>query len=388
MKSIKAPKRKFGFSELIVAMSPILIQYPNYIGLIALLLIGIPCFFKKVYWYKPLLFYLAFFLLHEIIIGIITPTIPVFFINKTLVTTIMILLVFIIAPNLDYEKFYNSLLLVAIICLMGLLYHVFLIITNSGTVSVIQLPFLPELKRSEEILNRPCSFFVEPSSYASYITFVLFFCLLKRKMLLAIVFTISVLLSTSTNGFAFVFLIWLVYLLLGIRFEKKRNYRPILWFLILIGVFYWLSLNGLFDSGFDKIVETDTSDDVRLTSGVNLYRNIPFEYKILGINTVNVYEFVLQHGEVLTGGYKILVKEGEVYLTSFWEQLIRFGIPGLILYLLCFLWFFREKKLWPYIIVCLVSLFSQSGDLFFKMVCLIVLYLHFCNDKSVSMEKM
>ena len=156
--------------------------------------------------------------------------------------------------------------------------------------------------------------------------------------------------------------------------------------MLLFGAFYWLSSKGVFESGFEKIAMTNTDDNVRLTSGLNLYSNIPFEYKIFGINTINVYEFVMQHTETMTGNFRILIKENEVYLPTCWEQAIHFGFPGVFLYVFSFLWFVREKKLWTFIAVCLVSFFSQSVDLVIRMVFLIVVFLHFKNS-SVTIEK-
>lgn len=132
---------KIGVSELAVAFSPILVQYPNFIGLIVLIITAICLFFKRgvVYWYIPLLLYLGYILLHEIVVGIVLPALPSYFINRTIVVTLSILLVFFIAPNLDYEKFYNSLLLVAIICFIGLLYQYYIVFFTSDLVSAIQL---------------------------------------------------------------------------------------------------------------------------------------------------------------------------------------------------------------------------------------------------------
>lgn len=376
---------KLGFAELVVALSPILGQYPNFIGLIVLVITAMYLFVKKgsVYWYMPLLLYLGYVLLHEICVGIALPNVPSYFINRTIVISLSIFLVFFIAPNLDYEKFYNSLLLVAIICFIGLLYHYYIVFFTSNAVSVIKLPLLPELRRSEELLNRPCSFFAEPASYASFMIMVVSFCIIRKDMVLAALFSISILLSTSTNGFAFVAIVWLVFLLISER-GKRRN--SIIWAILFFGVFYWLLLKGFLDAGFDKINQTNFDDDVRLTSGLYLYRNIPLEYKIFGIDVANVYDFIMQNPELLKGGFTILVKEGEVYLTSFWENAIHFGLPGVALYLYCLLWFVREKKLWPYLAVCLVALFSQSGDISMKMIFMIVIYRFFSKNKLTEIK--
>ena len=337
-----------------------------------------------VYWYIPLLLYLVYVLLHEIVVGIALPAVPSYFINRTITTALSILLVFFISPNLDYEKFYNSLLLVAIICFIGLLYHYYIVFFTSNTVSAIQLPLLPELRRSEDLLDRPCSFFAEPASYASFMIMVVSFCIIRKKMVLAVLFSLSILLSTSTNGFAFVVIVWLVYLLVS---EKgKRRSRSILWVILLGGLFYWISSKGFLDAGFYKISQTNFDDDVRLTSGLNLYRNIPFIYKIFGIDVANVYDFIVQHPDLLDGDFTILVKEGEVYLTSFWENAIHYGFPGVALYLYCLLGFVREKRLWPYLAVCLVALFSQSGDISMKMIFMIVIYRFFSKNKITKIK--
>lgn len=389
MGSIKSIISRIGGAELAVVSYPVLVQYPNHIGLTVIVLTAIYLLAKKgkTYWYKPLLLYLVYMIIHEILIGMIVPFVPMYFINRTIVSALSIVLIFVIAPNIDYEKFYYSLLLVAIICLIGLLYHIFVITFSFGTVSAIQLPLLPKIGRAGEELVRPCSFFVEPASYAAFMTIIVAFCIIRRKMLWAIVFSISMLLSTSTNGFAFVLVIWSVFLLLSNKSNEKNIKRNVVWVVVLIGAFFWLASRGAFDMGFEKIAMTDSNDDVRLTSGLNLYRNIPFEYKIFGINTVNVYEFIMQHAETLVGNFRILIKENEVYLPSFWENAIHFGLPGVCLYIFCFLGFVREKSLWPFIAVCLVSSFSQSSDLFIRMVFLMVVFLHFKDNKSYIEEK-
>lgn len=375
VKKKKTLSQLLGVPELVVAMFPILVAYPNYIGIIAMSIIAL--YFgakrKSIYWYRPLLFYIIFYIVHEILLLFLLPEIPGYFINRTIMTTISLLLVLIIAPNLRYEKMYNSLILVSIICIIGLLYHLFIVITG-GIVSTIQIPLLPKVAPSYLIegdgLERPCSFFIEPAAFAAFMMAPLAWSLIKNKMVMAVIISVAVLLSTSTNGYAFTAIIWIVFLITQNQISLTKK----IMFVGLVAIlFYWGMGKGFFDIGLAKINNTNYSDDVRLTSGLNLYKDIPFIYKITGIDAANVYDFLAQNPGIIQGNYVISISARGVYLTTFWDQAIKFGFMGVFLYLYCYLGFWEEKRLRPYIVVCLVSLFSQSGSFVFPMIIMIVL---------------
>lgn len=375
--------KTIGVPELVVAMFPILAAYPYFVGVISLLMVALNFVIRraKPYWYMPIVVYLVYFLLHEILLGTILDEIPSSFINRTFMMFISYMLIFYITPYLDYDKFYYSMMWVSVISIIGILYHVYVLFFTFSPVEMIQIPFLPQVEFRDGGLMRPCSFFMEPSAYASYMVMALAFCLIRKKLVMAAIITISVLLSTSTNGYAFVVIMWILYLSLSKQIALKKK----IWVVILMSsVIIWGYSNGYFDDGIKKIEKTDTSDDIRLTAGFYFYQDLPNEYRIFGVDTPTIYDFLIAHPGVKKGNYKLAIIGDSVYLPMFWEQSIKFGILGIILYLFCFFSFCRLKPLWPYLVICFISMFTQSGTPFFQLMFLLLIRNHSIKLRSLG----
>lgn len=365
-----------GLLELLVALYPILTAYPMYIGLLCVILVAIIKTARggKPVFFKALLYYLIFYVIHGVLLMIVMDTTPGYFINRYIVTIISLLLVFFIGPTLNYKKFYGSMMLVGLMCMIGLLYHFIKIFVFSSNVTPILLPISNTFAGGPPMLyesSRPSSFFIEPAAYTAFMMIVLAMSVIEKKWFMAVIITLSVLLSTSTNGFAQVMVFWAV-----ILFAKgKGKVINILFGIALFAIGLYFVLNsGFFDYGLQKISNTDFSDDVRLTSGLNLFSDISLDYKILGIPEASVYDFLKNNLGVISRDYVISISEDGVYLPSFWQNAMELGIIGLFLYVWCFLSFLKCKPLRPYIVVSIVAMFSQSLLMFMPMVCMLAIY--------------
>lgn len=111
------------------------------------------------------------------------PSIPSYFPNSFIADVIYLVSIIIIVPHLDFEKLKNAIYIVSIVCIIGMFYHVILIMSGQS-IQPIKLPFMPDMSsqtRLYSFLDRPTSFFWEPQSYASFMLVPLFFTLYEKR---------------------------------------------------------------------------------------------------------------------------------------------------------------------------------------------------------------
>lgn len=377
---ISAKKNKVGIIELLFTLYGILIYY-SYgvasVGDFLIALIGLYAFvIKKTYFvYKPLFYLLLFIILHEIILTLFLKSIPGYFINSTIITIFNILIVGFIVSVIDPEKLYNSFVLLAIICMIGLVYHFTQIYFFHQYIHPIKIPFLPELGEKSRLLefsNRPVSFFPEPASYASFMAIPLFWSLQKKKMILSLIFTLSILLSTSTNGFVYVAVLWISTFFTG-NFHRKYKFISIVLLVIIVSI---VVKTQYFDAGINKIERTDYMNNVRLVNGPILYFRMPLIHQILGVDAANLSDYVNSNS---VSGNHLVLYSGVFYASTFWLALGKYGVLGLFFYLLILIKLFKKTPiLRPYILVLFFALFSDptflGGVWVMQTVVLLVIY--------------
>jgi len=386
-------KKNNGILEILFVLYSILIYYTYgfaSVGDFLLLAMGLYVIFvyKTYLLYKPLFYFLIFILFHEIVLSFFLISIPNYFINKNIVTILNILLIGCIAIALNAEKLYNAFMLIGVVCMIGLLYHFVQIYFFRQNVHPIQFPFLPDLgsnSRYQEIGNRPVSFFPEPASYVTFMMIPLFWNLYKKKILWAVIITFSILLSTSTTGFFLSAVLWSLFILKK-GFGKKYKIILILGVTIIIYVVFKISF---FDAGINKIQNTNfIEDNIRITSGPYMYLKLPIKHKILGVNAANLSDYV-QTGILSNINFRLFVSSRRVYVATFWLCLMKYGIIGIILYLSMYIKLFKKlKPLRPYIIIIIITMFSQSifigGPWVMQMVFMLVFYKHYKYNSKIG----
>lgn len=353
-------KSRLGVIELLFAFYPILSGYAYGIVRLDLLILVVMDFIafyrsKRLLDFKPLFYLFIYVLLHEFVLFFFLKGMPVYHLNSLLSTTIFLSSIFIIVPAINYKKLSRCLFLVGILSMVGILYH-FMMIRNGGEIHPIKLPFLPDLSEDSRLFsfgNRPTSFYWEPAAFVTYMMVPLFLSLNERRYVWTLIITLSIFLSTSSTG------ILLSVMMVGVYVftQKIRMLYRVLLSVAGVALVLFLLQSELFESGIQKIENTDVEKTTRLINGPRLVFNMPSEHLITGMVSANVNDYY-QDGYVST--YLQPTRSGTIFVSTFWSVLAKFGLVGLLLYLNVYVKFIKNRRLLPYVTILLIALFSQG----------------------------
>ena len=318
---------------------------------------------RRVTMYVPVLLLFSYMLVHDIVKSFIAN------VNIFNWTEKIIFFVFFatIIGNINKEKLYKIWKVVGIIAMLGLFVQAVQVYLLGQSVGMIKiLPFA-----SDEAMNttveymRPHSFFLEPAAYATWILPLLIMALQKKKTVFAIFITLSILLSSSVSGILAAGIIWIYYSAVGFSLYETRRNALIMISLLIVGGMAFLSLN-VFSTSLDKLSNTTTDDkstSSRTTLGLELYRDIGPVEKLVGIPFENVEEY-MKSGAIDIKKYNMTYKLSYLgFVNSIGLSLNMYGFIGTLLYIAMFYKFYRatSKGKRAYIIICFISLFSQSA---------------------------
>jgi len=355
---------RFGWLEIVLALFPVMAAYKYgslYVSHVILLFLDLILILragKHLLKFTPLLTFLIYYVLHQIIGGSLFGLTQSYYINSTISCLIFVISLFIIVPYIDFEKFEGSINWISLFCLMGLLYHVVLI-ASGNSVSPIRLPFLPAPEESQsrifELVGRPTSFFVEPQSYVSYMLFTLFFAIREAKYVWATITGISIILSTSTTGLAMIPLM----IAFNIFEGRSKWYGKILLGVLLVGLAYFLFNSTWAEFGLEKLQNTELSTNSRTINGPTLFKMMePGDY-FIGVPYANATEFY-NHSASLKKWDVVVDASGGVFVSGFWQCFVFFGIIGLLVYMsIYWLLWKKSQELRPLLICVIVALFSN-----------------------------
>lgn len=311
-----------------------------------------------------LLVLIIYVAIHQILIGFIIDYLPSYFINNTISIITILLSIFIISPAIDFTKLKGALNLVALFCILGMFYHS-IIILSGDAVSPIKLPFLPDLSvnsRLHAIVYRPTSFFWEPASYATFMMPVLWISIIDRKYIWASLIVFSVFLSTSTTGIILSIVLIVVY-----SFTIKLSFKNvILPLFIAVSIIYAFINFHIFESGLQKLESTDIEETSRIINGPTLVSGMQLEELMFGFKAANVEDY---YDNGYRGNNLIETSSGQIFVSSFWLILAQFGLIGLLIYLMLYFRLLTKNRIIiPYVVIILISMFSQSvyiGGMYF-----------------------
>ena len=351
--------KDIGALEFLLALYPILGQYVYgwlHLDLLLSLVLSFMALTKKkgLLKCKPLLWFTVFVIVHEIVVFIMTGASNQTHLNYFISIVIFLSCIYIIVPAVDFKKFENSVNLVSVFCVIGLIYHFLLIQTGHSVTPIQLLPDFGETSRLHEIGERPVSFFWEPSSYISYMMVPLFLSLIRRKFIWSAVIMFTVLLSTSTNGIVFSFILIGGYVLtqkIGLKYKL---------IMVVFGIAFafFLVNSSLFESGVEKINETDYEHTSRLYNGPTIVTNLPTKHLVFGIPRFNVYEYYSKTSYL--GATQLIEKDDEIFLPTLYFITTKYGLVTLAVYIWLLVYIFkRSRKLWPYLLVVVIGMFSQ-----------------------------
>lgn len=303
---------------------------------------------RKVPIFRPLLLLIAFVLIHDFLY--------LFIANGNVNAYIMQIIYFgsiIMATQVfDVDKLKGALNIVVIISIVGLLYQ-WGMIAAGGEVRPIQLPFLVMSEnRLETFSIRPSSFFMEPAAYVAFMYIPLAFSLIDRKFIWTAIIILSEFLSTSTTGVLTSFIMLIAYI-----FTQKVSFKLRFLTLVMGGIMFLLFTNmEAFQTGVDKLENTDVETSIRLSQGPYVVSTMKPHEMIAGAPYHDAYEYCLAG----RAPYVVYYKE-EVYMSTTWMLILKYGFAGLILYLLFYYKIVkRERKTIPLILCLIATMFSAS----------------------------
>lgn len=355
--------KDIGWLEMLFALYPILSAYSwgivhlHLVMPLILILIAIKrCrgHFLKSRIYKPILIFLGFYIAHEIVWLFVMNSVQFYFINAAISGIICLGSINIIFPVIDKKKLIVSINYVAILSILGLLYHV-LLTRMGGSVEPLKLPLIGfDFIRLDELGDRPSSFYMEPQAFVSFMLVPLFLALKENKLLWAGIIIISLFLSTSSTGITISFILLLFYVFT----QKLKLWLKILMIIGGMGLAFLLANSSFFEVGMRKINNTDIESDVRLINGLFVVQEMNLSDFVLGIRYANPYDYYLA-GNV--SNPFVMVSDNGMFVSSFWLVIIRFGIIGLILYLNIFFKIIKNyRDILPFILCIFIQLFSNS----------------------------
>lgn len=374
--------RDVGLLEMTFALTPLLCGY-NISNLpLSLLmwvfLLTVVLFQRKVnrpQMFRPLVFLVVYWGIHEVFI-ILSDDVNM---NGVIAQLIYFASVFALYPNININKLKGCLNWVAIISIVGLLYQ-WGDIASGNLVHQLEIPGLTtEIDLAEKVSLRPSSFYAEPAAYVTFMICPLYFALMDKKYIWAIGMILSIFLTTSTTGLIVSFV------MLGVSFMSSGKMKPITIIMgaVVIGVLYFALTNlEAFLFGLEKLENTDTESNVRLTQGRYVVSTMnPGEY-VFGVPYSTAYNYCQ------TGRATDVVYYGKsVYMSTFWQMILLYGITGLILYLNIYFQIFRQCRRTLTLIVALCAvLFSSTYVMgvyyIFTLIILLAVTMDFKKDIS------
>ena len=371
--------KAFGWYELMFAMYLIFAGYRfgaiSMSVLMLIILAGIAIFrgTRVVFNPKIIGFVFAYVIIHDFLLWVILPSHPSYVLSNIIVNIITAFAIYIILSALDYQKTMSMIYLVTIATLIGLYYHVALI-RAGRMVQPIRLPFMPEMQTSSRAFEegfRPKSFFWEPAACVTFLMVPYFISILQKRWFWVIVLMFSMFISTSTNGIALSAIILGVYFIIG---KGKLRYK-LLAAIVMVGMSYLFFSTDVFEYGREKMYDTNTEKNARLTNGPVLISLIDPSYLILGVPNANAFDYVKENNLSTTD---ISMKEDSLFVPTFWGFLIKYGIIGLLSYVAIY-WTLakKDKRLIPYIVGLFVAMFVQSiylgSNFVFQIICMLLI---------------
>lgn len=374
-----------GLLELVFALTPILMGFmlgPFPLSVLIWLILIVLTIFRnkgiKTMNFRPLSFFVVYWALHQLVLLVITD------VNFNLIISQIIYFaaVYFLYPSLNVNKLRGAMNLVAIIAILGLLYQ-WVDLLRGNMIHPLEIPGLTmEYEyRSELLTLRPSSFFMEPAAYVSFMVCPLAFALIDRKYLWAGLIILTIFLTTSTTGIVLSFILLFVSL-----FSKRRvSISSIIIVLILGGgMFYALRTFDAFEGGIEKLENTEASTNVRLSQGPRVVASMKSDELIFGVPYSTAYDYC-KSGRMTD----VLIYGESVYMSTFWDMILCYGIVGLALYLLIYIRLFKLSKLnWPLLVGLCATLFSDpdgiKSNFVYKLIFMLVIAL---SDTSSSLSK-
>lgn len=271
--------------------------------------------------------------------------------NLLIVTSFSLILTLIYPSQLEAEYFYKVYKKVAILPLIGLIYHLIVIFVLGRTVN--PLTFFPSLVgHTATDMDRPMSFFSEPAHLASYFLPLFILSLYKKEWKWAAISMFSIIMSFSFLGLVTSAIITVFFLLTNSEIKHR-----VLYIIIAVFVVSYLSSLPIFSYFFergDRIAsESDASSMVRIVYGFELIKAMDINTLLWGIGAGNNLMFF---------------HEDEMFYNSLAGVIIDYGIIlATIIYFIFFVTYsYKQSQMILAFQVCTLALLAGS-TLYFSL---------------------
>ncbi|WP_138205977.1 O-antigen ligase family protein [Haloimpatiens lingqiaonensis] len=223
------------------------------------------------------------------------------------------------------------------------------------------------------------SIFQEPSYFAVFSLPLLAISLKKNKFKLYLLYTIALILSSSSLGIIGAIIITVEHFLI-----EKRNIKQLLLIIMAVFIFHIIMYSTMdyyynsFNRSLDKLLSIfESSNDTRLTGQVALFNYLPIINQIIGVGVNQMQNYF---SGIIYGVYN--------YSNSFVVTLINTGIIGVLMYLIFIFYTVNRAKKTNRLIFVLIFIMVATTDYFiynyFFFYILTFIYLN--NESRVSNE--
>ncbi len=372
---INLSKKRIPLLELMIPLTCILSQY--YLGgssipfgiPVCFVLLCLHIFFNnesRVYVYRPLLFFVGFMLVHDCLRIMVAPLA----LGQMSVYTLIALIIICSTNNIDEEKLYKVWAILGMIVMLGILYQSVQVYILRIPVKMINLlPFLTtSTEKSTAISLRPCSIFLEPALYCTWITPLLYLALKRKRTAFAIAISLSLLLSTSAIGMLMLFVCW-GHAMIFQSGGMKKGIRFIGVSFIVVAFAYALLNLGIFSSSLGRLYQLRNemiygggSSYRRLIAGYKIYGELPTMSKLFGIPYQTLQQMLLA-GDIDYRKYYISTTAMDFgYVNTISRCMIMYGVIGLVImiWFVYRVWKDMGKEYKELLFLIVISLFTQS----------------------------
>ena len=315
---------------------------------------------KKVFHlYKPLFILTLYMFIHDILKAVIVMN-SSFPINTWMERIVFIVFLACCINQVNEDNLYKVWSIWGIVAMAGLVYHAVLVYGLGQNVQMIRiLPFTSDSISFTNTYARPRSIFLEPAAYVTWILPLLYMTLKRYKYLFAMVITMTILLSTSTTGLLMSITLWGVYIF------KSKNIS-ILKKVALVGMatlVMTLFINlPIFQDTIFKASNTDFSSNLRITSGLEIYKDADLRVQLFGIPQGSTEQYFKEDVVNLSKYNMSLNAHWLGFVNALARALLTYGILGGLLYIYVFYRLFKygSREIYPYLLICFISIFGQS----------------------------
>ena len=370
MISISSIKNKrISFIDIFFPLFIILAQYSvngfsnyGYLILISYVLI-------RLFFYKNFFYFHKYLLMLTIYISIISALnmyrlnlFSITMINRITMSFIINIIIACVIPLINIDNLYKSFLFIGSIAMAIMFYQsIRLFLLDIPATPITILPIASKNAHYWDYFRgtRPSSLFTEPQAYASYMLPLLILSLKKNNEIISFLISLSIFLSTSTQGLILVGIIYLYFIFIE---KGNRNQKIILAIFSAILLFLLIYFD-VFSFTIEKMLSLSLRNNIRLTRGFQIYNTFNIQDKILGINNT-IQNYLIHNTNFLWVSSYLGAKREFLlgYTTTVSGILLEFGLVAgfLFLFMIYKMYKNEDHRMRIFLLVIFILSFTQT----------------------------